>query len=508
MESSQQIEIEITDSDGRRTRLKMKTNDSLIIGRGKDCDRIVSGDRSLSRYHFIIEINHGSVLVKDLGSSNGTFVNGRKLQKTDHTNESSMDWASLKNRDKIEAGRTTFVIHIKQSSRCRDCGMRIPAAQRKKLKSGAGTFLCNDCRDIQRLVRKKNEKKVAVPVKRQAEMKPAVKQVVEKKLKTPALRRNEAKNPADIVEALLKQVFAIPSGSKSSIPDFDSYTDMRLIGKGAFGAVYKATRISDGQQIAVKTMLQTQKSNASNLGLFKREQEIISQLKHPNIVPAYKCSSFKDLHFIEMEYISGGNLWDWMNRCEGKKLSLQQSAPIMLEVASGLAYGHTVPVTITTRKGLKQATGVVHRDMKPTNIMISEINGVMTPKISDYGLAKAFELSGLTLGALSHGDIWRGTYYYMAREHITRYMYVEPVTDVFETAASFFHMLTGRGVWPSKNPVPGVADILNSDPLRLRDIAPSLPPKLHSVFDDALTVHPKDRIQNGQEFKKELETAL
>jgi len=222
----------------------------------------------------------------------------------------------------------------------------------------------------------------------------------------------------------------------------------------------------------------------------------------------YRFGGCGDTHFIEMEYLEGGTLHDRMNQFPDSRIPFPEASEIMLQCASGLAYAHSAPLVITTRHGRKEVNGIVHRDLKPANIIFARQGDRRTAKISYCGLAKAFELAGMTVGSLTRSGVWRGTLFYLSPEHIARYHDVEPVTDVFELAATFFHMLTGVGVWPLEKNVRPDQVILNGRPRRLRDHAQGLPPAVCRVFDDALAPRPEDRIRNGREFLNALKAAL
>jgi serine/threonine protein kinase len=251
----------------------------------------------------------------------------------------------------------------------------------------------------------------------------------------------------------------------------------------------------------IKTMLQTRKPPRVQMLLFDREKEIAVQLMHPNVVRAERAGAWNEIHFIEMEFMDGGSVWDLMTGGT-RALPLDRAAPIILQALEGLAYAHEASVSVTTDKGKKTQRGVIHRDLKPPNILLTHQGGRVVAKLSDFGLAKSFAAAGCTQGSLSQSQAgsFCGSPCYMAPEHICNYKYVKPPTDVFEMAATFFHMLTGRPVWPLGPGKDIFKVILESEPLRLKDHLPSCPKPLAQVFDRALARDPAERPASGQEL--------
>ena len=248
------IEIEIHDCEGGKTSLKMAQLDSLVIGRGRDCDQVVAGDRALSRHHFLLEINVADVTIRDIGSRNGTFVNGQKLAVADSSEDSS-SWLQLGNGDKVEAGRTTFIIHLRTIPRCTECGKRIPAGDRADALQKGGSFCCSRCRHdlgVQPRPRRRQRASAAAAIQRPA-CRPVPRQANDD---AQGMSQSPERTPAEVVDDLLKNVLNIDGGG-GGMPTIGGYRDLRLLGTGAFGAVYKAARISDGRTVALKTMLQT-----------------------------------------------------------------------------------------------------------------------------------------------------------------------------------------------------------------------------------------------------------
>lgn len=468
----------------------------FTFGREEDCTCVMpQDDNTFSRHHFILEINPPNVMLKDLGSLNGTFVNGTKhggrAKDVPPEDAAASAPVALRDGDAIKAGRCELKITIEAPVVCVDCGKEVPRAQRKAAEFIGGTYLCQACRD-------KEEKK-------RAQKKP-VREVKPAELELNVEQRKKAEEtPAAVVEEFIRMLLRAKAQDRPMA--IQGYSDMKQVGVGGFGVVYVATRISDGSTVAIKTMLQTRKPPQRQIEMFEREKEIAEQLRHPNIVHCGKSSQWKDLHFIEMEYMDAGSVWDLMKKTG--KLPLKTAAPIMVQALEGLAYAHKAMLTVTTKAGKKTVNGVVHRDLKPPNILLSGQPGRWTAKLSDFGLAKAFSEAGMTKGAITCDPrSCCGSPPYMAPEHLVNYKYVKPPTDVFEIAATFYHMLTGQIVWPMKPGVEPIKAVLEGAIISIRKLDPSISSGVAEVFDRALARDQKQRYSDAGEMLEAMSRAL
>jgi hypothetical protein len=464
----------------------------FTFGRAKDCTCVIpEDDNSFSRHHFLIEITPPNVTLKDLGSLNGTFVNGdkhggRAMGSQPEDGEISPA-LSLRDGDRIKAGVCELELTIDTPAVCVDCGEDIARDDRKAAEFVAGTYVCQPCRTKEE--QRKRGKKAAAGKGLNLE-----------------LRRLAEENAAGVVELLLREI--IGNKEEERPPAIQGYTDMKRIGVGGFGAVYRTTRKRDSRLVAVKTMLQTRKPPKRHLLMFEREKEIALQLKHPNVVHCEKAGQWKDIHFMEMEYMPGGSVDQFLKK-PGDKLPLSEVAPIMLQCLEGLAYANGAEVTLTFKDGRRTVQGVVHRDLKPSNILLAGSPGNWTAKLSDFGLSKAFSEAGMTKGAITTDPTkWLGTVPYMAPEHFTDFMHVGPATDVFEMAATFYHMLTGRTVWSMRVGINPMKMALEQEVQPIQSVEPGIPKALAVVFEQALAREKSERYADGGAFLKAMEHVL
>lgn len=289
--------------------------------------------------------------------------------------------------------------------------------------------------------------------------------------------------------------FPATAGMDLSHLNYPGYKVIDVLGSGGMGVVYKATRVSDGITVAIKTLLPDVPVSFENYRIFHREIELTSKLRHPNIVEVLDHGHVKGAYFCVLEFVDGMNLKDYIFHLGGK-LSLRQAAPLMLDVLAGLSAAHLAKIE-TRAAGPKMISGIVHRDLKPENILLRRDAFGWTPKIADFGIAKSFESAGMT--DMTMAGVC-GTPTYWPREQLTHYRYLHPATDVFSIAAVFFEMLTGICARPGmletlvqchkRSVSPQLADfmrVIGNNPIPpIRDLAPSLPPLIAMVIDKAL----------------------
>jgi eukaryotic-like serine/threonine-protein kinase len=477
----------------------------FTFGRAKDCTCPVENDKTFSRHHFLLEVNPQQVWLRDLGSLNGTYVNGQQVGGRAAGVEAAQaqpgQTVLLHDGDLIKAGCYELKLKMDTPVFCVDCGTPIPKDQRKAAELPGGAFLCNQCKEKEaaKKVSMVNQAGGDIPKNPQNQFKLNQEQ-----------RARAEENPGEVIDELLKQFFEKEANkkekNKSEYPEIMGYHIEKKLGEGGFGSVYKATRATDGKLIAIKTILQTRKPEQKEMDMFEREKEISVALRHPNIIRCERCGCWNDIHFIEMEYMEGG--------CVGKllekrgKLPLDEAMQIMLQSLEGLAFAHDAELKLTFADGRRTIKGIIHRDLKPPNILLAGAPGNWTAKVSDFGLAKAFSEAGMTKGGITGAGMSVGSAPYMAPEHLTNYRNLKPATDVFEMAATFYHMLTGYYVWNFRKGVDNFVVILQETPDPIRNLNGSIPTKVAAVLDKSLSRKPEARYRNGKEMLEALKKAL
>jgi len=282
-------------------------------------------------------------------------------------------------------------------------------------------------------------------------------------------------NPQQLADLLLK------AAKKGKAPrlDIPGYEIEKELGRGGFGVVFRARRLSDSVPVAIKVLLPRVAVRPAELEKFLREMTITAQLRHRNIVKLYDQGHSEGIPWFVMEYCEGGSLWDFI-RQHGGKVPLETARPIMLAALEGLAHAHQ--------------QGIVHRDLKPQNILLDR--GVA--RISDFGLAKNFQQAGFS--GLSITGNYAGTPLFMPREQLINFKYMKPVSDVWSMAATFYFMLTGQFPYPFTPKRDAIDVILNEAVVPIAKRQAGLGSKLCAAIDISLSNKPSTRPQDGKEL--------
>lgn len=297
-----------------------------------------------------------------------------------------------------------------------------------------------------------------------------------------------------------------PLGRAGDIID-GTYAIERFLAGGAMGEVYVARDERLGRRVALKLMRSSPDDGDSYGARFQREARALSRLTHPNIVTIHGFGRYtlpppRGNHaeapptnsgwYIAMEYVEGESLVDVLER-EGR-LSLEETVTLTRQIASGLAEAH--------------AAGLVHRDIKPGNILLRRLaSGTRLAKVADFGLARSFDGPALSSArATTVGVV--GTPWYMSPEQCQ----AEPLdgrSDLYSLAVLVYQCLTGLVPFPGDN-VPAVLLAQVTDPpppLPTPDGAPPWPPEIVATIDRALAKDPADRPTDVIAFAEDLAAA-
>ena len=222
---------------------------------------------------------------------------------------------------------------------------------------------------------------------------------------------------------------------------------------------------------------------------FLREARNTKMLDHPNIVKFDDFGQTNDLFYFTMEYCDRGSVTDLMKK-RGGKLAVKEATEIILQILDGLDYAH--------QKGL------VHRDIKPANIFLTVNKGKIVAKLGDYGLAKAFEMAGLS--GLSNDKDRMGTPPFMPRQQVLDFKYSKPDVDVWAIVATYYFMLTG--MFPKNledpNPMNMMVELLTKSAIPIRERDTSIPQPLADLIDLALIDNPELHFKSAITFKQGL----
>ena len=364
---------------------------TLVVGRSSQVRFSMAEDRLLSREHFKIDLDPPRCLLKDLGSTNGTKVNGMRVETAD-----------LQDGDTISAGDSEFLLHVEATSfsimsrpRCAGCGREV-----KTIESPIG--ICRLCLN------------------------------------------NSARFPKTNADFLIE----------------------RRIGGGGMGEVYLARQLSLHRPVAIKMMMPTGSAPEKAKDYFRREMRVLKDLLmpngrgHPNIVTFYDIHEIDGQFQLIMDYVGGKNALEWAASLSGGTRSTAtdgHSRESSLDSTTGLFT--QLPISAVARIGklllaaleYAHGKGYVHRDVKPSNLLVMGPPQHPKVKLSDFGLAKSFrENTGFT--PLTHQGEIGGSVGFLSPEHIRDFRNMKEAADIYSAAVTLYFLLTRRYPYLGFNP--------------------------------------------------------
>jgi eukaryotic-like serine/threonine-protein kinase len=393
---------------------------TCVIGRASDCvPRIPDerGYRTVSRHHCLLDINPPDIRIRDFGSRNGTYVNGKKIGQRE-PGQTPQDASGLlypecdlSDGDEIQLGPAVIRVAIRASEVRDTVGARSledPESVARGLLSSAG--------------------------------------------------------PQDLLAG---------------------YVLSRELGRGSMGAVYLARHGATGEQIALKLMLPRLAATSNARARFMREIALARSLHHPNIVNSYGARTAEGAFCFASEYCPAGSLTGLLDR-SGGRLPVADAVRFTIQVLNGLAHAH--------------GNGVVHRDLSPDNILLcAGSGGDLVAKVADFGLAKEFDLAGLS--GLTQTGATAGTPAYLPRQQVINFRAADPAVDVWASAACLYRMLAGT----CPRDFPATRDpwqvVLRDCAVPVRQREPRIQEELAVVIDHALVDNPEISIKKATELR-------
>jgi len=258
------------------------------------------------------------------------------------------------------------------------------------------------------------------------------------------------------------------------------YEILEKIGQGGMGTVYKAFDPVLRRTVAVKLISAVLDAKPDIRERFFREAQAAGQLSHKNIIVIHDLGEDGGRPFLAMEYLTGAALSTRMTG--GFRLSVRRAVDVMIQVCHALEYAHE--------------RGVVHRDITPANIFVTDLDEV---KILDFGLAH------LVASELTRSETIMGTANYMSPEQV-RGERVDRRTDIFATGVVLYELLSGRKAFEGDSFANTLFKVLESSPPSLHEMDPRLPPRLIGVVERALAKRREDRYQTAAEMLHDLVT--
>jgi len=465
------IRLEVAKGTQAGKRFVFDRHETFMVGRSKKVHFQIPDDRFFSRHHFMIEVNPPECFLRDLGSTNGTFVNDEKVQQV-----------HLKDGDVIRGGKTWIRVHVEEAPAEAEAAVSPErAAPQPVTPAPAQPAVSPPVRDRismeeTLLLAQRGELRCAI-CGRVAEDTP-LRDLADRRMVTYVCQacRQERWDPS------------------RPVPGFEL---IEKVGQGALGPVYKARRTATDRIVLLKVITPRADLRQEATKLFFREMQLSATLDHPNIV-----------RVIEMG-LAGRDLWvatDYVEGVDAARLARQLGGRVPLADA--------VDITCQTLDALCYAHGLnlVHRDVKPPNVMVSGAPGAYVARLSDFGLLRNMDEAGLS-GITRQGDV-RGTVPFMPPEQVLDCRFVKAAGDIYGAGATLYWLLTGQYVYDfeARDARGEVKDpflvILEDAVVPVRQREADVPEGVAAAIEKSLEREPEDRFGSAAEMAAALRNAM
>jgi serine/threonine-protein kinase len=450
--------LEVIEGPRKGATLLLEDDCVFLVGRSRRCHYQLGNDPQSSRVHFVIESNPPICRLRDLGSLNGTWVNGQRVQE-----------AEVKEGDTIGAGRSLLRLRGAEPAR---------PAPAVAAKPGPAP--------------KENE-----PVRPAAAA--ARPPAVDDEATAPMRCLRCGKASAAV--ALPDQPAALTSGFVCTAcqeamhregETLPGYRLIRRLDEGGMALLWLAQDTRDGRQVVIKTMTPDLAASQRAVRMFHRECKISLQLHHPHIVAFLNAGQYDGKLYMVMEHVDGPNA-ERLRREKGGRLPPEEVVLIGTQVLEALACAH--------------GQGIVHRDVKPSNILVPGQFPAYDVKVTDFGLARVYHAAGWS-NITRQGDV-RGSLPYMPPEQVLNCRGVDHRADIFALGATLYHLLTGCFCYEfnpkQKDPM---LTLIEDEIIPIEQRGASLPAGLAEVVHRSLRREPDQRYQSAQEMEQALAHAL
>lgn len=404
-------------------------HDTLLVGRSIHAQLRLKEDVHFSRHHFRLEANPPSCFVMDLGSRNGTFVNGERITER-----------FLKDGDVLSGGRTKMSVSIRDPHHQNQAQAQSPA--------------------------------VSSP---QREPAPAPRPPVTQPPVTKPLSQlpHPTSPPRPMSLAGAKEIH------------IQGYAVHEQLGKGDLGTVYRATRLVTGENCAMKVISPAGRADERAIQTFLREASLLNQLHHQYIVRLIEMGSSGSDLYLCTEYIAAIP-WGQLSAGWTPAQRIRVACAIMGQILGALDFAHS--------------RSMVHRDVKPGNILISRPEGKLLGKLADFGLAKHYTTAGMSQ-MTREGDVI-GSLPFMSPEQFINSREARPACDLYSAGATLYWMLSGHEPIVLENHPCKFLAILEDAPVPLQKRCPEVPAELAQIVHRALEKAPDKRFSSAAEMRQ------
>ncbi len=261
----------------------------------------------------------------------------------------------------------------------------------------------------------------------------------------------------------------------------DRYEIIDKVGSGGMADVYKAKCHRLNRYVAIKILKPEYSDDKNFVMKFRAEAQSVAGLSHPNIVNVYDVGNDNNLHYIVMELVEGITLKNFIER-KGK-LEVKEAVGIAIQIAMGMEAAH--------------ANHIIHRDIKPQNIIISKEGKV---KVTDFGIAKATTSNTITSNAM-------GSVHYLSPEQ-ARGGYSDEKSDIYSLGVTMYEMLSGRVPFAGDNTVSVALLHIQGEAASLRDIDPNIPLSVDKIVQKCMQKKPERRYLSASELIADLKRSI
>jgi WD40 repeat protein len=277
---------------------------------------------------------------------------------------------------------------------------------------------------------------------------------------------------------------------RKTIPSFGPFEDLTWIGEGGMGVVYQAWQKSPHKLVALKMIRTGTLASPAEVQRFRDEADKVAELDHPHIVPVHEAGEYDGLHYFTMKLMKGGSLEKHLSRFARDP---KAAAGLLVAVARAVHYAHQ--------------RGILHRDLKPGNILLewpAGEAGPPVPHVTDFGLAKRIEGDG----SLTQSGAIVGTPSYMAPEQAQSRKGVSTAADVYSLGAILYELLTGRPPFKAESPLETLQLVIEREPVRPRVHNPKVNRDLETICLKCLEKDPRRRYGSAEALAEDLERWL
>lgn len=259
------------------------------------------------------------------------------------------------------------------------------------------------------------------------------------------------------------------------------YEILEKIGCGGMSTVYKARCHRLNRFVAIKILKEDLAQDEEFRRRFHDESRAVAMLSHPNIVAVYDVSRSSDIDYIVMELIEGITLKQYMQQ-KGNQLNWREALHFIIQITKALGHAHS--------------RGIIHRDIKPHNIMVLKDGSV---KVADFGIARLINANHSTLTQEALGSV-----HYISPEQ-ARGSHIDARSDLYSAGIVLYEMLTGRLPFEGDSPVSVAIQHINSIPLTPRELNPDIPEALEEITMKAMAPNPDKRYLSADDMLADLE---